>query len=342
MRARVNMSDIILQDSRLAEIFPGAILILNQKGRVVGWNSAAALQLKLVQQAHQNISIHQLIRVSTTTLGFPWPLNQEMSAVLHHDVRSKLAITLLPYNDNYYILLVRDTTHLHYLEQMRQDFVANVSHELRSPLTVIHGYLEVLLAQESDASTKKSILQQMLAQSSRMNELIADLLLLSRLEAEENLEKNKTEVNMAALLEKIKEEAIALSGARHHHINLAIDPGINLIGVEDELHSAFTNLVFNAVNYTPAGGQIDIVWEAKGDNKLLTVADRGIGIAKKHIARLTERFYRVDKARSRKSGGTGLGLAIVKHVLLRHGGHLEVTSVLGKGSTFTCVFPQLK
>ena len=331
------MTEMILQDSRLIEIFPGSILILNQKGQIVSWNNAARAQLKLTREFHKYLNIQQLIRVNT---NFPWPLQQEIPAVLQHNVHTKLTITLLFYNEDYYILLVRDATHLQYLEQMRQDFVANVSHELRSPLTVIHGYLEVLLAQERNTSVNKPILQQMLLQSSRMNELIADLLLLSRLEADDHLEGSKTSINISALLLKIKEEAIALSGIRQHQFKLIVDPDLNLMGAEDELHSAFNNLVFNAINYTPASGEIEIIWTRKNNNKLLIVADKGIGIAKKHIPRLTERFYRVDKARSRKSGGTGLGLSIVKHVLLRHGGYLEIASQLGKGSVFTCVFPE--
>jgi len=235
-------------------------------------------------------------------------------------------------------------THIQNLERMRQDFVANVSHELRTPLTVIHGYLETLLEQteaEHKQENKQAhkIFSQMYQQTLRMENLLADLLLLSSLETDEQLQPSKQAVDVAELLKVICDEAKQISGNANHHISLEADTSLKLRGNENELRSLFSNIIFNAVKYTPKGGKIAVTWQRQKNEAKFTVKDTGIGISKEHIPRITERFYRVDKARSRESGGTGLGLAIVKHVLLRHEGKLEIDSKIGEGSVFTCVFP---
>jgi two-component system, OmpR family, phosphate regulon sensor histidine kinase PhoR len=233
-------------------------------------------------------------------------------------------------------------SHIQHLERMRQDFVANVSHELRTPLTVIHGYLEILLEQTNsnslDPATHK-IYTQMYQQTVRMQNLIADLLLLSSLESNE-LEKKDLDhtVKISQLLDIIVEEAKALSNDRHT-IKLFADMDLMLLGNENELRALFSNIIFNAVKYTPSGGCINVFWETHHKKAIFKVVDTGIGIAPEHIPRITERFYRVDKARSRESGGTGLGLAIAKHVLIRHEGKLDIQSNLGNGSIFSCIFP---
>jgi len=225
------------------------------------------------------------------------------------------------------------------LEKMRRDFVANVSHELRTPLTVIHGYLETLLEQEhNDTKPWQKIFTQMYQQTTRMEGIIEDLLLLSHLENEEKGQDQK-KVVIAPILESVCDEAKVLSGELNHHFHLNIDSHLTICGNEEELRSMISNIIYNAVKYTLANGHIYLDWYRDKSKAYLSVRDTGIGIAKKHIPRLTERFYRVDKARSRASGGTGLGLAIVKHVLLRHDAQLKIASELGKGSTFTCVFP---
>ena len=229
------------------------------------------------------------------------------------------------------------------LEKMRRDFVANVSHELRTPLTVVHGYLEVLLEQNIAADNEiKKIFTQMYQQTTRMENIIEDLLLLSRLESDEKEETAHMKVNMAALIKDVCKEAKTLSGASKHKFHLDVDPELKILGDKNELRSMISNLIFNAVKYTPATGHIYVSWNRANNKACLQVRDTGIGIEKKHIHRLTERFYRVDKARSRASGGTGLGLAIVKHVLIRHHAELEIISELNKGSTFTCLFPLIK
>lgn len=232
-------------------------------------------------------------------------------------------------------------THIQHLERMRQDFVANVSHELRTPLTVIHGYLDILLDQNlDDTKPWHKIFTQMHQQTLRMENLIEDLLLLSRLESHEAENAIETKVAVSSLLETIWSEAKELSGDKQHLITLYTDEKLMLKGIEAELRSLFSNIIFNAVKYTPAKGTITIEWYLENGQAHFKVKDTGIGIAPEHIPRLTERFYRVDPARSRESGGTGLGLAIAKHVLIRHDGKLDVTSELGKGSTFTCIFPK--
>lgn len=231
--------------------------------------------------------------------------------------------------------------HIQLLERIRQDFVANVSHELRTPLTVIHGYLEALLDQDLDETRPwKKIFMQMHQQTLRMENLIENLLLLSQLESHEDESKSEEQIRVVDLLAAICDEATVLSAEANHKIQLKADSHLMLIGFREELRSLFSNIIFNAIKYTPAKGHINIKWYQKNNRAYFTVADTGIGIAEEHIPRITERFYRVDPARSRASGGTGLGLAIAKHVLIRHQAKLDIQSELGKGSVFTCVFPK--
>lgn len=230
--------------------------------------------------------------------------------------------------------------HIQHLERMRQDFVANVSHELRTPLTVLHGYIETLLEQDfDDTKPWKKIFTQMQQQTSRMESLIEDLLFLSRLESD-NGDNTDELVKVSDLLTTICQEAKEFSGNLKHRIVLQADADILLLGSPSELRSLFSNIIFNAVKYTPERGNIQVEWYNKNNHACFKVTDTGIGIAKKHIPRLTERFYRVDPARTRGSGGTGLGLAIVKHVSMRHHAKLDIASKLGKGSVFACIFPK--
>jgi two-component system phosphate regulon sensor histidine kinase PhoR len=232
--------------------------------------------------------------------------------------------------------------HIVHLERIRRDFIANISHELRTPLTVIRGYLEA--AQQAPFDQSKpwdKIFAQMHQQSTRMENIIEDLLLLAKLEDEDQPLELTPQLPISELLTPLRDEAELVSGDKKHHITLTADPTILLDGNEHELKSLFSNLIINAVKYTPPNGSILIEWLSnKKGQAIFRVTDSGIGIAKEHLPRITERFYRVDKARSRNSGGTGLGLAIVKHVLMRHQADLLVESELGKGSCFSCVFSQ--
>jgi two-component system phosphate regulon sensor histidine kinase PhoR len=249
-----------------------------------------------------------------------------------------LSVAVVEFEPARSIVITRDVTQTERVDAMRRDFVANVSHELRTPLTVVNGFLETMLdAGDGFDPTRRRHLELMHEQASRMHRLVEDLLMLSRLESQEHalLEED---IDGEQLLRELADEARALSGGRHA-IELQAGAPLHVRGNRDELRSAFGNLVSNAVRYTPSGGRITLRWRRSEDGVAFEVEDTGIGVAADHVPRLTERFYRVDKSRSRETGGTGLGLAIVKHVLLRHQGRLDVRSELGRGSCFAAWLP---
>ena len=332
------------QDATAA--LPDAVIILGDYG-VIEWANEKAgeyLGIRWPQDGSQRIM--NLIR------------NPELSAFLGGTGRFKnrterglqlespvnsdqiLEFRIAPYGDNQKLLVARDITSIQRINQMRKDFIANASHELRTPLTVISGYLEGLDDDSGEFTESiKSQIRQMRKQTERMQRLIDDLLTLSVLETTpEHLDGES--VPVPELLTSIYQEAEGLSGIMEHIFYLETDPMLWLRGNQRELYSAFSNLVFNAVQHTPAHGIIRLRWYADKDGAHFSVSDNGPGIAPEHISRITERFYRVDKGRSREKGGTGLGLAIVKHVLVRHGAQLQIESQLGKGSTFRCDFPE--
>ncbi|WP_435979267.1 phosphate regulon sensor histidine kinase PhoR [Psychrobacter sp. DM4] len=234
------------------------------------------------------------------------------------------------------LLMIYDVTRLQHLEQMRRDFVANVSHELRTPLTVLIGYLENFSDQDDVPPKWQRGLELMTQQTARMNRIVNDLLLLSKIEIEENYE--LTRIDMTKMLTHVYDDAQAYNQEYGHTIHLQIDTYDGLYGSEMYLNSALSNLVINAIKYTPKGGNIEISWIKTAQGCEFSVKDNGLGIAPPHIARLTERFYRVDSGRSRATGGTGLGLAIVKHVLHQYNTSLQIESELDVGSTFTATF----
>ncbi|MCG8081081.1 MAG: ATP-binding protein, partial [Candidatus Thiodiazotropha taylori] len=237
------------------------------------------------------------------------------------------------------LVVIRNITDVYTLNQTRRDFVSNVSHELRTPLTVITGFLENLGDNEMLPFQQRPFTL-MSQQAERMNSIINDLLALSRLEMGEAPSSDKP-IAVPELLSRIVDQARLLADQKGGYtINLQVDDQLCLLGEESELTSAFSNLIFNAIVHTPPGTVINISWESLDNQACLTVADSGPGIEQRHIPRLTERFYRADKARSRQSGGTGLGLAIVKHIIGRHDGELQIASQLGSGSQFKCLFPE--
>jgi two-component system phosphate regulon sensor histidine kinase PhoR len=246
-----------------------------------------------------------------------------------------LSMRVVLYGTDQRLVLTRDITQFERVERMRSEFVANVSHELRTPLTVIAGFLETL-RDEDDAHARKRYIDLMTEQSQRMQRLVEDLLTLSALESSPP-PPMEDRVDMSALTARLGAEARALSGGRHR---IEVEPAapMDLVGSEKELASAFGNLVSNAIRYTPSAGVVRLRWHEVPDGAEFVVEDTGIGIAPEHIPRLTERFYRVDRGRSRESGGTGLGLAIVKHALMRHGAALHVDSAPGQGSRFSARF----
>ncbi len=249
-----------------------------------------------------------------------------------------VALQIIPFGANEKLVMARDITHVRQLEEMRQHFVADVSHELRTPLTVLQGFLETFadLFEDQEGEVRSSIAL-MREQVERMRRLVDDLLALSRLETTPARAHDET-VDMGTLLKGLTDIAIVLGADRGQRVEVE-GCAANLVGNLEELRSAFTNLVQNAVRHTPAGGLIRLTWRVDAGEGRFAVADTGEGIAERHIPFLTQRFYRVDSGRSRAAGGTGLGLAIVAKVLLRHDARLTVESALGRGSTFTCVFP---
>jgi two-component system phosphate regulon sensor histidine kinase PhoR len=250
-----------------------------------------------------------------------------------------LSVRVVPYGQDQKLLLSRDITQAEKLETMRRDFVANVSHELKTPITVVSGFLETLADGKVrlDEQRGKQVIAIMREQSERMQRLIEDLLTLSALESG-TAPASEAPIDMPRFVGALVEEARALSAGRHSIVVESLVRG-SLYGNEPELQSAFGNLISNAIRYTPQGGVIYVSWTERAGGGVFTVRDSGIGIEPRHIPRLTERFYRVDSSRSRETGGTGLGLAIVKHVLTRHQALLEIRSAPGEGSSFSAVFP---
>ena len=261
----------------------------------------------------------------------------------------RISVHLHPYGDGRKLLLTRDVTALEQADAMRRDFVANVSHEIRTPLTVLTGFVETLQTLQLDAEERARYLAMMAQQAARMQSVVHDLLTLSRLEGSP-LPGMSEWTPVQALMQRCEEESRALSAVltqnhqRHHVLQFPAAQDLraagDIAGVPSELQSALSNLISNAVRYTPAGGTITVQWRYTADgNAIFSVSDAGPGIAPEHIPRITERFYRVDRSRSRETGGTGLGLAIVKHAVQRHGATLDITSALGKGSVFSVTFP---
>ena len=338
MRARKRRLLAMLRAYRAAAAaLPDAVVVVERNSQRVLWfNEAATPLLGLEFPQHQGASIVTALQPLPMAHWLAAGRNAEpmtdVASPANPDLR--LNLRLIPYSDELWLLVARDVTRTMRLEHMRRDFVANVSHELRTPLTVVHGYLEML--DPADNPEWAPMLAEMQRQSQRMTQLVEDLLTLSRLEARETLPEEH--VAMVPMLSTLRREAEALSQGRHR-IVIEDDTGLDLWGSNKELHSAFSNLVSNAIRYTPAGGDIRVRFSRDADGgATLAVRDSGYGIPAAHLPRITERFYRVSTSRSRESGGTGLGLAIVKHVLGLHGARLEISSEVGKGSTFACRF----
>ncbi|WP_374362961.1 phosphate regulon sensor histidine kinase PhoR [Pseudoduganella danionis] len=316
-------------------LLPDGVVIMDDVLFLEWCNPAAEKHLGLTHERDKGMRVTNLVRnpdfMDYIILGrYDQPLT-----ISFRD--RKLIVQIIPFENRRQILVTHDVTESERIEEMRRDFIANASHELRTPLTVIVGFLEIAASEGLDAATRSAHLKLMTEQGHRMQHLIEDMLTLSRLESVD-YPLRAERVDVKRLVEQVQRDAEALSAGRHD-ISIAID-GPDVMGSYEELHSAFGNLASNAVRYTPAGGQIRLVWKASEVGAKFMVEDTGIGISTEHISRLTERFYRVDKSRSRETQGTGLGLAIVKHVLLRHSSTLQIKSEAGKGSTFIVCMPK--
>jgi len=322
----------------VTDALPDAAIIISRSGDIENLNRAA-LELLHLKPSDIGRSLPTLIRQP----DFVTLLKGETQLVEFRspfDDAARLEARRITIDGERLMILVRNVTELNRLLTMRQDFVANVSHELRTPLTVIVGYVETLLGEPLDMDTVRELLNKLRSPVNRMRALVDDLLLLSRLESSPMPgEDELCRIDMRVLLNAVAADARALS-AGVNDIQVEIASGAQLLGVENELHSACANLVTNAVRYSPDGGDIRVRWTDEPGGARFAVQDHGMGIPTEHISRITERFYRVDLAKARVRGGTGLGLAIVKHVLKRHHSELKIESRLTQGSTFYCDFPE--
>ncbi len=328
------LAETVSRFRRAAEALPDGVVILDAENRIEWCNDTAAAHLGLDLHADAGQLVTNLVREPAFA---EYVKNAGSRTAVHVSFGGDVvyALQLIAYGSQK-LLLSRDVTQAERVETMRRDFVANVSHELRTPLTVLVGFLETVRELKLDPQRTRDYLGMMQEQAARMHRIIEDLLTLSQLESAPPPASDR--VRVMPLLERLRADAEAASAGRHR-IVLDARPTVDLLGSDAELGSAFGNLVTNAVRYTPAGGEIRIEWREEADGARFTVADTGVGIAAEHLPRLTERFYRVDRSRSRETGGTGLGLAIVKHALARHQAALEIESRPGAGSRFTVRLP---
>lgn len=335
---RKRLRRLVLRYGQAGRALPDGVVVLDAQDRIEWCNEKAERRFGIDAQTDVGQPITNLVRqpefVEYIVAGdYSGPIRLRTS----RGSGLTLSVQIIPYHGSQKLLLARDVTQAERLETVRRDFVANVSHELRTPLTVLVGFLETVRELQLDPDRARSYLGMMADQANRMQRIIDDLLTLSALESAPEPPRAER-IDMRQLFERLRADAEALS-AGQHRIFLEVQGDFDLLGVESEIAGALSNLVTNAVRYTPAGGEIRLLWRAAADGAAFSVVDTGVGIEPEHIPRVTERFYRVDRGRSRETGGTGLGLAIVRHALLRHQASLDIESEPGKGSCFTARFP---
>lgn len=335
---KVRLQAVVTRVQEMTSTLNDAIILLNSRNNIEWWNKSAEriFDFRDMDYGHKitNIIRNPKFLSYFDEQDYREPL--DLNSARHTGKR--LQYQIHPFGKGERLIIVRDITRVHKLERMRRDFVANVSHELRTPLTVIRGYVDTLaLAPELSGKWQKAI-GQMQAQGVRMTALINDLISLANLETDERENLDEV-VHIEPLFQMVINDAQVVSADKSHQFSAHCPPHLSMLGSEKELRSAFSNLVINAVKYSPKGTKICLDAEIEDNQLIFHVKDQGLGIDPKHIPRLTERFYRVDEGRSSNSGGTGLGLAIVKHVLIRHDATLRISSQLGKGSVFSCYFP---
>jgi two-component system phosphate regulon sensor histidine kinase PhoR len=318
---------------------PDAVVVLGSFGEVMWVNASAETLLGITCPRDKSIRVNNLIRdpVFQKLIIDPAMKGKAVSLTSPVNKEIKLEIKIVSYMGNARMLIARDMTPILKLQQMRRDFVANVSHELRTPLTVISGYLEIFSSKTPPEQWKKA-LPAMRQQAARMSGMLQELLALSHLESGEK-PLNLVSIDINTILQEVITEAMKLPQYDKHMVELNLDVDHSLLADMDELRSVLSNIIFNAVRYTPPACRITVTWGVNEQEGVISVKDEGNGIPEHHLDRLTERFYRVDNGRALEDGGTGLGLAIVKHVLQRHGAMLRISSNPGHGSTFSCHFP---
>jgi two-component system phosphate regulon sensor histidine kinase PhoR len=337
LRRRRELARLMVRSRRGAQALPYGVAVLDADYRLDWCNDAAREHLGLDPERDRKQAIVNMVRAPEFVEYLRAADFSEPVRLGSPGSQRTLSLQIVSFGGDEHLLLSQDVTGAARVEAMRRDFVANVSHELRTPLTVLAGFLETIQDLKLDPSRVRDYVGLMAPQAERMKRLIDDLLTLSSLEHAPPPPETER-VALQPLLQRVRAEADALSGGRHR-ISLETESDDDLLGAESEISSAFVNLVSNAVRYTPAGGEIRLRWISTDAGAEFSVEDTGIGIDPQHLPRLTERFYRVDRGRSRETGGTGLGLSIVKHALARHQATLDVDSRPGKGSRFTARFP---
>ena len=333
-RRENELADALAHMRRAVQALPDGVVILDSRNHIEWFNRTAEAQLQLDLRTDLGQNIANLVREPAFV---EYLESGSDDAVRIARPGLALSLQLISFGQAQKMLLSRDVTQAVRVDTMRRDFVANVSHELRTPLTVLVGFLETIHNLKLDPQRQRDYVGMMQEQASRMQRIIEDLLTLSALDSAPPATAEQR-IALQPLLQRLKNDADALSGGRHT-IRMELQAESDLLGIESELASAFGNLVSNAIRYTPAGGTVTLAWRESEDGARFSVEDTGIGIDAEHIPRLTERFYRVDRSRSRETGGTGLGLAIAKHALARHDATLEIESTPGKGSRFSARFP---
>ena len=323
-----------------AEAIPDGIVALNQNNEIEWCNKPSEKMFGINLSKDINQPINYLLReTSFSEYLNNNKYNDSLKLISWRNTSRSFEILLVPFGASQKLLICRDITQIEKNDSIKRDFIANVSHELKTPLTVIIGFLETLSDMKNEFNEKTySYLQMMLEQSDRMKKLVEDLLQLSSIESNAAAAEKK-EIDMHHLFKRLEKDSDLISG-KLHKINMSIKKNIALLGYEKEIYSAFLNLVSNAIRYTEKGGSINVIWDIENQKPYFEVQDSGIGIDEKLIPRLTERFYRINADRSRITGGTGLGLSIVKHICIRHQAQIEITSQVGKGSQFKIIFPQ--
>ncbi len=339
IKRRRRLADMVSSFRDSMASIPDGLVLIDQQRNIEWFNNAAKEYLNLNYPTDIGQRIDNLVRQPTFTDYIlvadhykSIDIHMPMSSAPHQEVR------ILPFGADQQLIIIRDASLLYRLQKVRSDFVINASHELRTPLTVMRGYMEAMDGDESMPDDLRFPIKEVSRQVNRMDRLVHDLLELASLERDDAKLTEKL-INMPSMIQGLIKEAKALSGDRAHKLHVDSDENLGLWADEKAVFSAVSNLVFNAVHYTPAGGDISVSWRIEAERAVLSVEDNGPGIAEHHLSRLSERFYRVDVSRSRDSGGTGLGLSIVRHVMISHGGDLQIESELGQGSRFSCFFP---
>ncbi len=335
-----HMSRLLKRSQDVVTGLPYATIVLNGHNEIEWANKTSAEYLNIHTKKDRGQRIDNLIRIPALYKLLSKNTHKEIEISLPQSAGRKLALQLIPVQHDMKLLIAQDISERVHIQQMRKNFIANASHELKTPLTVIAGYLEMLDSDESLPEHLQTAVQSASNQSARMQLIIEDLLTLSRLENSELNRNANTVIDIPTILQGLCDDQAAVIAEKTHTLEIDIDSGLRLKGSEAEIISVCSNLIHNAIRHTKDCTHIKVEWKKMPSGRArLTVRDNGQGIATEHLAHLTERFYRVDKGRSQDKGGTGLGLAIVQHSIQRHGGKLNILSTVGKGSSFAASFP---